>query len=113
MAPDLDDLTFSREFVASLRWQTATTVPQFPHAYSLKRWLPPDRRAEFDRFADLIARHGEPGLHVSTGDRVWVYLVLGEFRYWISNELFGDGAGLIVNRALRELDGREGAVLAI
>ena len=87
----------ARAFIAACRWQFASSVEAHPHWYSLRRWLTPERQADFDRFAALIERDGYPGRF---WQQQWTYLDVDEHKYWISTELFGDG--LIVHRALLE-----------
>src|SRR4051794_695670 len=53
------DLHAARAFIATCRWTFAKTVPQHPHEYCLRDWVPDN--AEFDRFTALIAGHGYSG----------------------------------------------------
>ncbi len=86
----------ARAFIAACRWQVASSVPQWPHEYSLRRWLEPELQGDFDAFAAVITRDGYPGRFWR---QTWVYLDMPDgFKYWQSNEVYGDG--LILNRAL-------------
>ena len=95
------DLHAARAFVATCRWTFAKTVPQHPHEYCLRDWVPD--KADFDRFTALIASHGYSGRFWSQS---WVYLHVDGFKYWQSQTLDRSG-GLIVNRArLEPVDAR-------
>jgi hypothetical protein len=74
-----DDAAFARAFVASARWQTAVTVREAPHQYSLDSW---NDEAAFARFAALIKAHG----YRERWDdgHTYRYLDVGEHRYWLS-----------------------------
>jgi hypothetical protein len=94
--PTSGELDRARALVAVCRWQFATSVERWPHEYSLRRWLPCERLAEFDWLEDLIATYGYAGWF--WGQR-WAYLALGDGRkYWTSREVFGEGA--VLNRAV-------------
>ena len=48
----------ARAFIAACPFTYARTVPEHPHEYSLRAWLPPERQTDFDAFVALIARDG-------------------------------------------------------
>ncbi len=95
-----EDLTCARAFVARVeaRFRYAKTVPQHPHEYLVRSWLAPELQADFDRFCQLIARHGYAGVF---WHQTWVYLDVDGWRYWESKSWFGEG-GKILNRARNE-----------
>jgi hypothetical protein len=91
-----DDAAFARAFVASARWQTAVTVREAPHQYSLDSW---NDEAAFARFAALIKAHG----YRERWDdgHTYRYLDVGEHRYWLSPAVFS--AGWCTNRARHDV----------
>ena len=72
------------EYIATVRWQFATTMPLWPHEYTVKAWRP-DLADEFEAFCRLIATEGfvepwppppeQPIYHNR-------YLVVGRHKYW-------------------------------
>jgi hypothetical protein len=95
MTPTADELARARALIAVCRWTFATTVPEHPHEYALRRWLPREHQATFDWLEALIEDHGWPGRF---WNQRWVYLAVDDRKYWCSDELFGTGR--ILNRAL-------------
>jgi hypothetical protein len=91
-----EDAAFAREFVASARWQTAVTVPDAPHQYSVDAW---NDDAAFTRFAALIAACG----YRERWDdgHTYTYLDIGEHRYWLSPAVYG--SGWCANRARHDV----------
>jgi hypothetical protein len=51
------DIGAAREYISSVRWQFAKTMPQWPHEYTVRSWVP-DLDATFCEFAQLIWRIG-------------------------------------------------------
>jgi hypothetical protein len=93
--PAAAELYRARAFIAVCPFRYATTVPEAPHEYCLRRWLSTEQRVEFDWLAALVAEHGYTG---HFWGQVWLYLEPGDgCKYWMSREVFGDG--LVVNRA--------------
>jgi len=48
----------ARVYIASVRWQFAKTMPQWPHEYTVRAWLP-DLEHRFFAFGELIRQKGE------------------------------------------------------
>ena len=48
----------ARVYIASVRWQFAKTMPQWPHEYTVRAWLP-DLEHSFFAFVELIRQEGE------------------------------------------------------
>jgi hypothetical protein len=94
---DTADLSRAKAFIAQVdaKFRYAKTLPEHPHEYLVRSWLPSDLQAEFDWFCRLIAKHGYRG---TFWQQTWVYLSVDEWRYWQSKSWFGDG-GKILNRA--------------
>ena len=91
---------FARAFIAQVeaRFTYAKTLPEHPHEYLVRSWLSPELRADFDRLCSQILKRGYQG---AFWHRTWVYLDMGEWRYWESRSFFGEG-GAILNRARNE-----------
>lgn len=74
----------ARAYIAEVRWQFAKTMPQWPHEYTVKAWVP-ELAGEFEAFARLIVTEGvvipwppppaAPRYHNH-------YLVIGDLKYW-------------------------------
>jgi hypothetical protein len=102
-----EELDFARAFIAQVeaKFTYAKTLPEHPHEYLVRSWLNPEPRADFDRLCNLILKRGYQG---AFWHRTWVYLDLGEWRYWESRSFFGEG-GPILNRARNETARDRGA----
>ena len=48
----------ARLYIANVRWQFAKTMPQWPHEYTVRAWLP-NLEHEFLAFVELIREKGE------------------------------------------------------
>ncbi len=91
--------TAARRYIARVRWQFATTMPQWPHEYTVRRWRP-ELEPEFVAFAELIRREGvvkpwprdasRPRYHHS-------YLELEGWEYWTMGEPLAEAE--VINRA--------------
>jgi hypothetical protein len=92
-----DGLPFARRFISVCRFTYAKSVPNSPHEYCLRKWLPPDVQRDYDRFVQLIGEHGYRGRFLAT---VYRYLNVDGWRYWQSPEAYG--VGVIINRANNE-----------
>lgn len=85
----------SEEFaawVAASRWQFAKTMPQNPHAYTLRKWHSTE---EFEAACDFVVGAGS---EVRFGRRLYTVYVLGAHRYWTMGEATEDTE--LLNRAL-------------
>lgn len=97
MTSPLDD---ARAYIAKVRWQFATTMPQWPHEYTVLQWRP-DLATEFRALVALIRSDGivKPWPRDSSSPRYHHrYLELGEWEYWTMDERIEDT--VLVNRAL-------------
>ena len=74
----------ARRYIASVRWQFARTMPQWPHEYTLRKWRP-DLDDAFVSFVMLIGREGvvlpwpPPPLRPIYHHR---YLTIDGWKYW-------------------------------
>ena len=90
----------ARAYIASVRWQFAKTMPQWPHEYTVRAWRP-DLEQEFIEFVVLIRRDGvvkawppdaaEPRYHHA-------YLELDGWEYWTMGSPIPETT--LINRAL-------------
>jgi hypothetical protein len=90
-------------FIAEVRWQFATTMPQWPHWYTVRDWRP-DLEAEFEAFARLIRRFGvvAPWPRDSANPRYHnAYLVVGAWMYWTMPGTIAEHG--VINRAEPDL----------
>lgn len=82
------------KYIASVKWQVAKTMKQWPHAYTIKKWNP-DKLPMFALFLKAIEEHGYEKRFLNQN---WKYLDIGEYCYWAdgwTSEL------TIINRALK------------
>lgn len=89
----------AREYIAAVRWQFATTMPQWPHWYTVRQWRP-DLEAQFEAFASLIRRTGVIAQwpRESPNPRYrHAYLVVDDWMYWIMPGPIAETA--VINRA--------------
>ncbi len=47
----------ARSYISTVRWQFATTMPQWPHEYTVRSWNPA-RELRFEAFVTLIRAAG-------------------------------------------------------
>ena len=74
----------AESYIAKVRWQFASTMPRWPHEYTVETWRP-DLQNDFLDMVLLIQREGtqipwppppaEPRYHS-------LYLTIGELKYW-------------------------------
>lgn len=97
------------EWMQSVRWTFAATMPRHPHEYSLKRWQDPRR---FDRVVETIWALGYDRRYLG---RPWRSLDVRDFYCWVCTEPTEGapapvGPTILINRARhaqRPLFGRE------
>ena len=101
-----DELPLARRVIAACRFRTATQgnlggapVSQSPHSYFRRDWLAAELQPDFDRFLAAIDRCGYRGRFLST---VYVYIDVGEHRYWASPTWHPPGS-VMLNRASNRL----------
>jgi len=88
----------ARDYIASVRWQFASTMPQWPHEYTVRHWRL-DLDAEFAGFVDLIHREGTVKPWPTIRPRYHhTYLDLGAWEYWTMGEPVLETT--VINRAL-------------
>lgn len=75
-APYLTDEQL-QEWMASVRWRFARTMPKHPHSYSLREWNEPDL---FERVVQTIWDHGYDRVYLR---RPWRSLDIGDFYVWV------------------------------
>lgn len=67
-----------RTFIASRRWQFASTMPDNPHWYTVRKWCP-EGEAEFEEFVRIIREHGDDEIFEG---RPYRYLDFEGHHYW-------------------------------
>jgi hypothetical protein len=87
-----------RQFISSVGWQFAKTMPHMPHEYTLggrtTAGVPPAPASWYAWFEQQIADYG---YQARFGGRSYRYLNVGTWKYWV---LYTDGGLMIINRAL-------------
>jgi hypothetical protein len=97
MSFTIDD---ARNYIAKVRWQFATTMPQWPHEYTVLRWRPEDA-AEFFALVSLIRNDGvvKPWPRDSVKPRYHHhYLEVYGWEYWTMDDVLVNTQ--LINRAL-------------
>jgi hypothetical protein len=95
-----DTTADARAYIAKVRWQFASTMPQWPHEYTVLQWRQ-DLEPEFRAFVSLIRSAGvvKPWPRDSSHPRYHhTYLELGEWEYWTMGEPVDETT--LINRAL-------------
>jgi hypothetical protein len=71
-------------YLATVRWKFASTMPDWPHEYTVKTWRP-ELATDFEAFCWLIRAQGfvepwppAPARPIYHNH----YLVIGEWKYW-------------------------------
>jgi len=90
----LDD---ARRFIASVRFIYASSVPEAPHEYLPREYVPIELREDFDGFCAAIKANGYRGRF---GGTVFVYLEVDGLRYWESRNVYGPGSNLNRSRPI-------------
>ncbi len=97
MTESVDD---ARAYIAKVRWQFASTMPRWPHEYTVLQWRQ-DLEPEFRAFVALIRRAGviKPWPRDSSSPRYHhTYLELDEWEYWTMGQPVDETT--LINRAL-------------
>jgi hypothetical protein len=90
----------ARAYIATVRWQFAKTMPQWPHEYTVLQWRQ-DLEPEFRALVALIRAEGvvKPWPRDSASPRYHhTYLELSEWEYWTMGEPVDETT--LINRAL-------------
>lgn len=90
----------ARAYIATVRWQFAKTMPQWPHEYTVREWRQ-DLEHEFVEFVALIRQEGivKPWPRDAAVPRYnHPYLELDGWEYWSMGEPIDETT--VINRAL-------------
>ncbi|MBV9100100.1 MAG: hypothetical protein JOZ46_01330 [Candidatus Dormibacteraeota bacterium] len=90
----------ARLYIGSVRWQFATTMPQWPHEYTVRHWRT-DLVPQFEAFAEYIRSAGviKPWPRDAARPRYHhTYLALDGWEYWTMGEPIAET--VVINRAL-------------
>ena len=82
------ELTDAARYIAAVRWQFASTMPQWPHEYTLRRWRS-DLDREFVAMVHLIREKGvaKPWPKDAAVPRYHhTYLEVDGWQYWTMGE---------------------------
>lgn len=86
-------------YIASVRWQFASTMPQWPHEYTVRAWRG-DLREEFLAFVALVREQGEvkPWPRDAAQPRYrHTYLEVDGWEYWTMGAPIAETT--VINRA--------------
>ncbi len=89
----------ARDYIDSVRWQFARTMPQWPHEYTVREWCP-DLETAIRGFVVLIRRQGviKPWpLAAATPRYRHTYLEVDGWEYWTMG--FPVAETTVINRA--------------
>lgn len=90
----------ARAYIASMEWRFSRTMQQWPHWYGGREW---GSAREFDFLDRLIQRFGYQD---RWGKRNDFYLVIGEFKYWVIDDVLNRAASIsnaeVRKRGLRD-----------
>lgn len=81
------NLTRVRNYIQSVEWRFAKTMPQWPHFYTIFDWNP-DKRVDFYYFAYLIQKYGSID---PWGKNEWSYLIVDNYKYWVIGDVLNRG----------------------
>ena len=102
--PTAMDISGARQYIATVRWQFAKTMPQWPHEYTVREWRP-DLIALFQAFACLIRETGtvKPWPGDSPSPRYHhTYLTIDGWEYWTMGAPIPETT--VINRARVDAD---------
>jgi hypothetical protein len=88
-----------RQFVSMSQWKFATTVPAFPHEYTLRC-----ETADLKLFERLVIYIREAGYKRTFGNTTYTYLDIDGWQYWTMNYPLPDTT--LINRAKLNQSGR-------
>jgi hypothetical protein len=74
----------ARDYIGTVRWQYAKTMPDGPHEYTVKAWRP-ELAPAFERFCRLVLAKGMPeAWPPAPAETIYRnhYLVIGQYKYW-------------------------------
>lgn len=71
-----------KEYISSVKWRFAKTMPKIPHEYTIKDWNP-DKERFFIGFVKHIQKFGEDATFYSK--KYW-YLIVDNYKYWTMGE---------------------------
>lgn len=82
-----------KDYIASVRWQFAKTMPKNPHWYTVRTWNP-DKVEQFEALAQAIIDHGYDKKWWSMTYR---YFDIDGFTYWFMEDTAKEA--VLINRA--------------
>ncbi len=82
-----------REYIKSVYWKYAKTMPEHPHEYTLKEWNP-DKKDMFEKFCIFIRENGYDDYFYRKKLR---YYNLDGYKYWTMGSPIEET--ILINRA--------------
>lgn len=96
---DVFTLRRARTYIAQVRWQYAKTMPQWPHEYTIRSWMP-RLEQQFEAIVRFIRDNGEVRHwpNASRNPRYHnTYLEIDGWQYWTMGEPIKETT--VLNRA--------------
>lgn len=87
------DIERAKNYIKSVRWQFAKTMPKNPHEYTVRGWHK-DKEHEFIWFVEAIREFGTPEKFFKA---TYIYFTIDEHKYWTMGNLIDQT--IIINRA--------------
>ena len=88
----ITDIDEARDILERNKWIFAKTMPETPHFYTLRRTWRDEK--EFESIVEYIREHG---VKEKFEGKEYIYLHLGDFKYWTMGEAAKDT--ILINRA--------------
>lgn len=82
-----------RQYIQSVRWKFASTMPQIPHEYTLKEWHPSKK----DTFNAFVLHIRETGYKELFYGKEMTYFDVDGFKYWTMGSPLEET--ILINRA--------------
>ena len=107
-APLVFDVEAARRYIATVRWKFASTMPDWPHEYTVKDWRP-ELSLGFEAFCRLIKAEGFVEPWPPAPARAIYhnhYLVIDEWKYWAmgaDGDLDPPDQLTVINRAVHDV----------
>jgi len=67
-----------KQYILSVRWKVAATMPQIPHEYTLKEW----DKTKIDTFNAFVLHIRQNGYKQSFMGNEYVYFDVDGYKYW-------------------------------
>jgi hypothetical protein len=104
--PSDSDMAEIRDYIGTVEWRFAKTMPLCPHFYNVLSWNP-EKRAGFFKLVSVIFNHGYKeewpppsvkGNIISCKKRIVTYFDVDDYKYWVMDPTIGETD--LINRAM-------------